>query len=82
MTDNELNLEQMESVSGGKSSYGGYSVRPKDKAGFIIIQIRHGDNLSKIASAYDTTVKQILADNPCIIDPNKIMSGYYLYIRA
>lgn len=37
--------------------------------------IKPGDNLTKIAKANGTTIKDIMAVNPQIKDPNKIMAG-------
>ena len=37
--------------------------------------IKPGDNLTKIAKANQTTIKDIMAVNPQIKDPNKIMAG-------
>ena len=37
--------------------------------------IQKGDNLTKIAKANNTTIKDIMAANPQITDPNKIQAG-------
>ena len=74
---NELNLNEMESVTGGA---GGYSKKPVEKKGFFIYQIVAGDNLTRIAKRFGTTVKAIKDANPTITDVNFIRSGYYIYI--
>ena len=77
MTENEnmeLNLEALEGVEGGYK-------RPPEKAGYVIYQIVKGDNLSKIAVKFHTTVKDLLAWNPKITNKNLIYAGDYLYIK-
>ena len=70
----ELSMEEMDQVAGGYK-------RPIDKKGFIIVQIVRGDTLIKIANRYNTTVEQIMKDNPKIKDKRLIYTGDYLYIR-
>ncbi len=78
---NELNVNQLEEVSGGK--YGGYSKKPPERAGCKIIKIASGDNLGKIARRNGTTVEVLMALNSAVLDnPNQIMAGYYLYVPA
>ena len=78
---NELNLEQMEDVNGGKGYYGGYKNKPAAKAGCKIYQIKPRENLSHIASANRTTVAAIMAVNKgAIVDAGKIRAGYFIYI--
>lgn len=45
---------------------------------YIIVR---GDTLSGIAKKFGTTIKQIMADNPFIKDPNKIYAGDVIKIR-
>ena len=75
----ELNLEQMDEVSGGKK-HGGYDKKPREKAGCKIYRVVHGDTLTKIANRNNTTVKKIMAVNPELSDPGFIVSGLYIYI--
>ena len=75
MTNNELNLQEMETISGGYK-------RPAEKAGFIIYQIRKGDTLYGIAQKHDCTVKELMDWNPKFTNPRMIYAGDYLYIRA
>ena len=74
--NNELNLNEMEEVSGGK-----YPKLP-EKKGYIIYQIQPGDTLYKIAKAYGTTVDRLLSYNPQITNRNLIRAGAYMYIKA
>ncbi len=70
----ELSMEEMDQVAGGYK-------RPAEKKGFIIVQIKKGDTLIRLANRYHTTVEQIMKDNPKIKDKSKIYAGDYLYIR-
>ena len=70
----ELSLEELEKIDGGYK-------KPAEKPGFIIYQIVKGDNLSKIAKKFKTTVANILAWNPKIKNKNLIYAGDYLYIK-
>ena len=79
--NNELNLENLEQVNGGKGYYGGYRNRPAEKAGYRIYQIQPGDALQRIATHFRTTVDAIMFANRAVrVDPGKIRAGYYLYI--
>ena len=49
------------------------------KRGLIEHKIKSGDMLSKLASKYNTTLKDILAKNPGV-DPRKLRIGYKLFI--
>ena len=83
MTENELNLNEMEEVAGGAGKDGpGGSAKPlPPKAGCIVYQIKHGDTLTKIANTYKTTVAKIVAANKgLIINPSFIRTGFYIYI--
>lgn len=73
----ELNLEDMEQVTGGK---GGSRTRLPDKDGYIVHRIQKGETLSGIANHYGTTVEEILAENDTITNRNDITRGYYIYI--
>ncbi len=48
----------------------------------VVYIIKPGDTLSKIATAHGTTVDAILAANPTITDPNKIIVGNQITIPA
>ncbi len=83
MTEQELKVNEMEEIAGGagKDGPGGYAKRPPEKAGCIIYQIQRGDNLTKIASAYKTTVAKIKAANAgYIVNPSFIQTGKFIYI--
>ena len=75
--NNELNLNEMEEISGGRGR--SRTVLPR-KEGFIVYQIEAGENLTKIAKRYSTTVKAIKAANPTIDNANFIRSGFYIYV--
>ena len=75
---NELNLNEMENIVGGD---GGYSKKPAPKKGYVIYQIQPGDNLTRIANKFHTTVNAIVNANKSVIsNPNFIRAGFYLYI--
>ncbi len=76
--ENKLAVELDVAELGGV--VGGYK-RPRDKEGFFIYKIVRGDNLTKIARRFDTTVKDIMRWNPKIKDKNLIYAGDYLYIE-
>ena len=46
----------------------------------FVYQINSGDNLTKIAKRYDTTIEEILKLNPQIKEPNFIITGHKLII--
>ncbi|MCR5173497.1 MAG: LysM peptidoglycan-binding domain-containing protein [Oscillospiraceae bacterium] len=71
---NEINYEELEAVTGGA-----YKPLPP-KAGYVVYQIVRGDTLGRIAKAFNTTIKKIMAANPKIVDMNKIYAGDYIYI--
>ena len=79
MSNIELNLNEMDTVAGGRG--GSPTVLPKKK-GYIVYQIAGSDNLTKIARQYGTTVKAIVAANPTIDNPNFIRAGFWIYIPA
>lgn len=83
MTENELNLNEMEEVSGGAGKDGpGGSAKPlPPKDGCIVYQIMAHDTLGKIANNFHTTVAKIKAANVgYIVNPNFIRTGFYIYI--
>ena len=78
MENMELNLNEMESIVGGD---GGYSKKPAAKKGFRIYQIKSGDNLTRIANTFQTTVDTIVKANKSVIsNPNFIRAGFFIYI--
>ena len=79
MENKELNLNEMESVSGGKNE-GGYDRRPKEKSGCVIYKINPGQTLGRIARDNGTTVERIMAVNKELKDPNFIRAGAYIYL--
>ena len=77
----ELNLDQMEEISGGKNE-GGYAKKPGSKKGCIIYQVQSKDTLTKIANRYNTTVNAIMKVNSELVDKNFIVTGCYIYVPA
>ena len=77
MDNIELKPAELEEVSGGNG--GSPTVLPH-KAGYIVYQIARGDNLTRIAKRYNTTVKAIDDANPTITNVNDITAGYWIYI--
>ena len=76
MNTMELNMEELVNVAGGKH------VRPAEKEGFRIYQIRSNDTLIRIANRFHLkTYKEILEWNPQITNPRIIIPGDYLYIK-
>ena len=84
MENNELNLNELEEVTGGagktQAPYGGMKDYPPEKAGCKIYKIASGDKLGNIAKNNGTTVERIMAVNPTIKNANNIRAGYYIYI--
>ena len=77
----ELDLNQMEEITGGKNE-GGYDTKPRAKRGCTIYRIVSRDTLTKIANRYKTTVAKIMAVNPELKNKNFIVTGCYIYIPA
>ena len=74
---NELNLNEMEEVTGGR---GGSPTKLPYKAGFDVYQIQRGDTLIRIANRYRTTADYLQSINPTIKNKNDITAGYYIYV--
>ena len=79
MENKELDLNEMEAISGGKNE-GGYTRPPKQKDGCTIYKIGAGQTLGKIARANGTTVERIMKANAELKDPNFIRAGAYIYL--
>ena len=79
MENKELNLSEMENISGGKNE-GGYERRPQEKAGCRIYKIIPRETLGKIARANGTTVERIMAVNPELKNANFIRANCFIYI--
>ncbi len=77
--DNEvkdLELEELEAAAGGAKPYGyGKPVTVKH----IVVR---GENLSRLANKYNTSIKSIMKLNPIIKDKNLIVTGWELTIHA
>ena len=79
MENKELNLNEMEEVNGG---FGGSPNPLPPKKGLEVYKIKGGDNLTRIASRYGTTVNYLLSINPTITNKNDITAGFYMYVPA
>lgn len=80
MDNNELNLEQMEEVSGGRFQGGSRTELP-DKAGFKKYKIKSGDSLGRIAKKNHTTVDELARINADYIkNVNDITTGRWIYL--
>lgn len=78
MDINELNLNEMEEVSGGR---GGSKTRLDPVPGRDVYQIKKGDTLIRIARRYNTTWMVLMDMNKGIIkDKNDITDGYWIYV--
>jgi len=75
----ELEMNEMEAVTGGKNE-GGYMRRPPEKEGCFIYQVKPGETLGKIARSNNTTVQQIMAVNKELKNQNFIVARAFIYI--
>ena len=75
----ELNMNEMETVSGGVVA-GGMKDKPAAKNGYIIHKITATDTVWALSRHYGCTMDDILKANPTIQDKSLIRTGYYLYI--
>ena len=78
---NEISLNEMEEIVGGRNE-GGYEKRPSEKKNCFIYKIKSGDRLGQIARTYYTTVDAIMRVNPELKNCNFIVAGCYIYIPA
>ncbi len=65
----ELTEEETEFVTGGTGVTAQYYI------------IQRGDNLTRIARRFATTIKRLMELNPRIINPNKIYAGDRMRVR-
>ena len=74
----ELNLNEMENVSGG---FGGSPNPLPEKRGCDRYKIESGANLSRLARRYNTTVAYLMELNKdYITNKNDITAGFWMYI--
>jgi len=75
---NELRDKELNEVAGGAS---GSPKQLPAKSGCIVYKVSPGDNLNRISSTFNTTVKAIMSVNVGIIsNPNSIRAGFYIYV--
>ena len=79
MENNELELQEMEDVAGGKISF----TKRKDKAGWIQHQVSATDTLIRIANKYGIGDWRLIRKwNPHINpETNMIRTGEWLWIK-
>ena len=77
MSTNELNPNEMESVTGGT---GGSSTPLPPKEGFEVYKILPGNTLTRIANKFHTTIDYLMSINPTITNKNDITAGRYIYV--
>ena len=78
MENKELNLNEMEAVSGGT---GGSKYPLPHKDGCYVYRIESGAPLSRIAGRWNTTVDYLMYINEGIItNRNDITAGRYMYV--
>ena len=78
MKNKELNLNEMEAVSGGT---GGSKYPLPHKDGCDVYRIESGATLSRIAGRWNTTVDYLMYINEGIItNRNDITAGRYMYV--
>ena len=77
MSNTELNMNEMEAVTGGK---GGSPTPLSPTAQFDVYRIESGATLTRIANRFNTTVNYLMAINPTITNKNDITAGYYMYV--
>ena len=80
MENVEMNLNEMEEVSGGKSHF----APQKDKAGWIQHKVEPGDCLIRLAKKYHSPDWRMIREwNPHIDKTtNIIVNGEYLWIKV
>ncbi len=77
MSENELNLNVMEAVTGGK---GGSPAPLSPTKQFDVYRIESGATLPRIAYRFNTTIDYLMSINPTIKNKNDITAGYYMYV--
>lgn len=77
MSNIEMNLNEMEAVTGGK---GGSPTPLTPTIGLDVHRIVSGETLSGIAGRYHTSVNHLMDINPTITNKNDITAGFYMYV--
>ena len=75
----ELGFRELDVVRNDKIEISAVAAAPQYSNGFYYT-VQWGDNLSRIAVRYGTTVHAILAVNPQIYNPNYIYYGQVIFI--
>ena len=79
MNNIEMNLNEMEAVTGGK---GGSPTPLTPTAQYDVHRNKGGETLIRIANRYRTTVNYLMDINPTITNKNDITAGYYMYVPS
>lgn len=78
MKMNELQDSELNEVAGCAS---GSPTSLPAKSGCIVYKISSGENLTRIAGTFNTSVRAIMSVNNGIIsNPNNIRAGFYIYV--
>ena len=77
MENKEMNLNELEVVTGGK---GGSKTELHATKYYDVYRIQPGENLTRIARNFNTTVSELVRINKTITDKNDITAGYYIYV--
>ena len=81
----ELNPEEMASISGGRGLSEGHSGSPQrlpPREGCEVYMIKPHDSFTKIASSYGTTERHLQSINPTIKNGKLLTTGYYMYVPS
>ena len=76
MDNKELNLNEMEAVSGGRGGSPTYISSSK----YDTYRIESGATLTRIANRFHTTIDYLMSINPTITNRNDITAGYYMFV--
>ena len=77
---NELTMNEMDEVSGGRVAAGGLKNKPGAKAGYILHKITANDTVWGLSRRYHCSMDASLKANPSIKDARLIRTNYWLYI--
>ena len=70
--NNRIRITNSKSRVGISGQVTGWIAMPKV---VVVYKVKSGDTLGKIATAYKVTLKELLAENPQITNPNLIHVG-------
>ena len=79
-TIKEMNLNELEAVTGGKNEKGWEYEPKKIPKGCTTYRIQRGDTMRGIADAHNTTTAELLKLNKNIVNANSIVAGFWLIV--